>query len=216
MSSAVLAAFVATCILLAVTPGPNMALIISATLSGGLAGGLATLLGTLTGLTILVAIATLGMTSIMVLMAEWFDVIRWLGAIYLIVLGVRQLWSWWRSRRLSTQTAAVPMPATASRGVSIGGRYAQGVVVSLSNPKVLLFLGAFFPQFVNPDLAPGPQLAVLAILFVVVLTAVDISYTVALAKARARIDMARLRALDALSGVLLVAGGLVLATARRP
>lgn len=214
MSTAVLAAFVATCILLAVTPGPNMALIISATLSGGLTGGFATLLGTLTGLTILVAIATLGMTSIMVLMAEWFDVIRWLGAIYLVVLGVRQLWGWWRSRRLATHPATVPMPA--SRTASIAGRYLQGVAVSLSNPKVLLFLGAFFPQFVNPDMAPGPQLAVLATLFVVVLTAVDISYTVAIAKARARIDMARLRTLDALSGVLLVAGGVVLATARRP
>lgn len=214
MSATILAAFIATCVLLAVTPGPNMALIISATLSGGLTGGIATLLGTLTGLTILVAIATLGMTSVMVLMAEWFDVIRWLGAIYLVVLGVRQLWSWWRSRRLSAAATAAAVPAT--RSLSAGGRYLQGVVVSLSNPKVLLFLGAFFPQFVNPSLAPGPQLAVLAILFVAVLTAVDVSYTVAIAQARARIDLARLRTLDALSGVLLVAGGLVLATARRP
>ena len=214
MSATILAAFIATCVLLAVTPGPNMALIISATLSGGLTGGIATLLGTLTGLTILVAIATLGMTSVMVRMAEWFDVIRWLGAIYLVVLGVRQLWSWWRSRRLSTAATAVAVPAI--RSLSAGGRYLQGVVVSLSNPKVLLFLGAFFPQFVNPSLAPGPQLAVLAILFVVVLTAVDVSYTVAIAQARARIDLARLRMLDAMSGLLLVAGGLVLATARRP
>lgn len=214
MSATILTAFVATCVLLAVTPGPNMALIISATLSGGMAGGIATLLGTLTGLTILVAIAALGMTSIMVLMSEWFDVIRWLGALYLVVLGVRQLWGWWRTRRLSAATTAAALPS--SRRVSIGGRYVQGVVVSLSNPKVLLFLGAFFPQFVNPDLAPGPQLAVLAVLFVVVLTAVDVSYTLALARARARIDLARLKTLDALSGVLLVAGGLVLATARRP
>ncbi|MGE0766716.1 MAG: LysE family translocator [Hyphomicrobiaceae bacterium] len=214
MTSTLFIAYVATCILLAVTPGPNMALIISATLAGGLAGGIATLLGTLTGLTILVAIAALGMTSIMVLMAEWFDVIRWLGAVYLVVLGMRQLWQWWRSRRLAAGAATDISPASAA--VSASGRYIQGVAVSLSNPKVLLFLGAFFPQFVNPDLAPGPQLAILAVLFVVVLTAVDISYTLALARARARIDMARLRALDAFSGVLLVAGGLVLATARRP
>jgi threonine/homoserine/homoserine lactone efflux protein len=191
-----------------------MALIISATLSGGLAGGLVTLAGTLTGLTILVAIATLGMTSVMVLMAEWFDVIRWLGAVYLIVLGARQLWGWWRSHQLSV--AASAMPVMPSRTLSAGSRYLQGVLVSLSNPKVLLFLGAFFPQFLDPALPPGPQLVVLAALFVIVLTAVDISYTIAIARARARINLARLRLLDAFSGVLLLAGGLVLATARRP
>jgi threonine/homoserine/homoserine lactone efflux protein len=214
MSSAVLAAYIATCVLLAVTPGPNMALIISATLSGGLAGGLATLMGTLTGLTVLVTIATLGMTSVMVLMAEWFDVIRWLGAIYLIILGVRQVWGWWRSRHLSAAVSA--MHVTPSRRLSAGSRYLQGVLVSLSNPKVLLFLGAFFPQFLDPALPPGPQLVVLAALFVVVLTAVDISYTIVIARARDRIDLARLRLLDAFSGALLMAGGLVLATARRP
>ena len=215
MTATVLAAFVATCVLLAVTPGPNMALIIAATLSGGLAGGLATLAGTMTGLIVLVAVAAIGMTSVMLLMAEWFDVIRWAGAVYLVFLGARQLWGWWRTRRAATTIGdAVQLPA--ARATSLGGRFAQGVAVSLSNPKVLLFLGAFFPQFVNPGAAPGPQLALLAVLFVVVLTAVDVSYTVALARARATIDMRRLRLLGGLSGLLLVAGGLVLATARRP
>ena len=96
------------------------------------------------------------------------------------------------SPRLSCRTAS---PRTAPG-------YLQGVVVALSNPKVLLFLGAFFPQFVSPDAAPGPQLAILAILFLVVLTAVDISYTLAVSRARATIDLARLRVLDAASGLL--------------
>lgn len=215
MTTTILAAFVAACVLLAVTPGPNMALIIAATLSGGLGGGLATLAGCLTGLTILVTIAAVGMTSVMLLMADWFDVIRWVGAVYLVFLGGRQLWSWWRLRRVAATADGVPLPPTV-RDVSGAGRYLQGLAVSLSNPKVLLFLGAFFPQFVSPDAAPGPQLAVLAVLFVTVLTAVDVSYTLAVARARATIDMRRLRVLDAASGLLLVAGGLVLATARRP
>lgn len=214
MSTTVLATFIAACVLLAITPGPNMAMNIAATLSGGLAAGLATLAGTLTGLAILVAIAAIGMTSVMVLMAEWFDVVRWLGAIYLVVLGSRQLWSWWRSRHASA-AAGVEKPAPAS-ALSLLGRYLQGVAVSLSNPKVLLFLGAFFPQFVNPAAAPGPQLAILAVLFVAVLLAVDMSYTLAIARAREAFDMRRLRVLDGVSGGLLVAGGLVLATARRP
>jgi threonine/homoserine/homoserine lactone efflux protein len=214
MSATILATYIAACVLLAVTPGPNMALNIAATLSGGLSAGLATLAGTFTGLAILVAIAAIGMTSVMVLMAEWFDVIRWLGAVYLVVLGGRMLWSWWRLRHAS-EAGDIESPGPASKA-SLGGRYVRGMIVSLSNPKVLLFLGAFFPQFVSADAAPGPQLAILAVLFVVVLLAVDVSYTVAIARARAAIDLGGLRALDALSGALLVAGGLVLATARRP
>ncbi|MEZ5853758.1 MAG: LysE family translocator [Hyphomicrobiaceae bacterium] len=213
MSAAIFATFVAACILLAVTPGPNMALLIAATLSGGLAGGLMTLAGTLTGLSILVAVAALGMTSVMVLMASWFDLVRWAGAIYLIVLGARQLMIWWRGRKRATSTVPLGVPPSAVSGRS---RYLQGLAVSLSNPKVLLFLGAFFPQFVNPQAAPGPQLAVLAVVFLAVLAAVDVTYTVAVARARATIDLKRLQALDLLSGILLVAGGLVLAAARRP
>jgi threonine/homoserine/homoserine lactone efflux protein len=214
MSLSLLAAFVATCVVLAITPGPNMALIIASTLSGGLGGGLVTLAGCLSGLAILVAVATIGMTSVMVLMAEWFDVIRWIGAIYLIVLGVRQLAAWWRLRRVAA-TASAPVVPPLSQASAVS-RYLQGLGVSLSNPKVLLFLGAFFPQFVDPAMAPGPQLAILAGLFLLVLVSVDLAYTFAVAKARATIDMRRLRVLDAASGFLLVAGGLVLATARRP
>ena len=88
----VVAAFIATCILLALTPGPNMSLILASTLTNGLRAGLVTLAGTTTGLALLVAAAAAGMSSVMVFMSEWFDVIRWVGALYLVYLGARQLW----------------------------------------------------------------------------------------------------------------------------
>ena len=207
MTAEVLLGFIATCILLAVTPGPNMALILSSTLGGGLREGLVTLSGCLTGLAILVIVATVGMTSVMLLMSEWFDWVRFAGAVYLVYLGVRQLLQYWRRR--DGVLPAVP-------AVSAGSRYVQGVLVALSNPKVLLFLGAFFPQFVNANAPIGPQLVVLAITFIATLMIVDLSYTVAAAKARRSFDPRRLGMLDAASGVLLLAGGLVLATARRP
>lgn len=206
MSSTVLLAYVATCVFLAVTPGPNMALIVASTLGGGFRAGLATLAGTTTGLAVMVAVAAVGMTSIMVFMAEWFDVVRWAGALYLVWLGVRQLRDYFRS---GSAGPAGPVP-------SAGSRYIQGVLVALSNPKVLLFLGAFFPQFVSASAPPGPQLAVLGILFVAILALVDLTYTALLARARAAFDMDRLRVLDGIAGALLVAGGLVLAAARRP
>lgn len=206
MSLTVLAAFLGTCILLALTPGPNMSLIIANTLSGGLRAGLFTLAGTGTALALLAGITVLGMSSIMVLMADWFDIVRWLGAVYLALLGARQLWSYWRQR-----TTGLPPPPK-----SQGNVYVQGVLVGLSNPKVLLFLGAFFPQFITPGPDATWQLAVLATMFTVILVAVDVAYTVALARARASFTPRWLMRLDGAAGALLLAGGVVLAMARRP
>jgi homoserine/homoserine lactone efflux protein len=207
MSDTVLLAFLATCIFLALTPGPNMSLIVANTLAGGMRAGYITLAGTGTGLAILAATAALGMSSIMSLMHDWFDYVRWAGAIYLIGLGVMQVRSYWLRRGDPT----IIQPA-----VSAHSMFAQGFLVALSNPKVLLFLGAFLPQFLDPLLPAGPQLALLATLFVVTLLTVDAGYTYAIGRARKAFDMQRLAILDGAAGVLLITGGLVLATARRP
>ncbi len=206
MSPEILLAFIAACILLGLTPGPNMSLILASTLTSGLRAGLTTLAGTTTGLALLVAAAAAGMSSVMVFMSEWFDVIRWIGAFYLVYLGARQLWL---LRRRASGRAPPPPRAGANL-------YLEGVLVSLSNPKVLLFLGAFLPQFIDPARDPVWQLSVLAVLFVAVLAAVDVAYTLAVARARATFDAARLRLLDGAAGVLLLLGGLALAMARRP
>lgn len=206
MSPEVLLTFIAACILLALTPGPNMSLILANTLTSGLRGGLVTLAGTTTGLALLVGAAAVGMSSVMVLMSEWFDVIRWVGALYLVYLGARALW------QLRRRAAG----ALAKAGRNGTNLYFEGVLVSLSNPKTLLFLGAFLPQFLDPAADPVPQLSVLAVLFVAVLFAVDVGYTFAVAKARATLDAARLRLLDGAAGILLLLGGLALAMARRP
>ncbi len=207
MSTEVLLAFIAACVLLALTPGPNMALMIANTLRHGLRGGLVTLAGTTTGLALLVAAAAAGMTSIMVFMSTWFDVVRWAGAVYLVYLGARQLW---QLRRRGAQTAIEAPP------VKRGNWYFQGLLVSLSNPKVILFLGAFLPQFIDIRADPVGQLPMLAVLFVVVLATVDIATTFAIARARATFSAARLRLLDGAAGILLLLGGLALAAMRRP
>ena len=205
MSFETLAIFTGACVLLALTPGPNMSLIVANTLSGGLHAGLVTLAGTGTGLAILTAIAAVGMTSVMVLMAQWFDVVRLAGAAYLMILGARQLVSWWRRR------GTLSPPAAASSKAS----YMNGLLVALSNPKVLLFLGAFFPQFVDPAQDPGLQLAVMCVLFVSTLLIVDVCYTAAVARARRTLSPRLLARMDAAAGGLMVAGGLFLLTARR-
>lgn len=207
MSLQVLLAFIAACILLGLTPGPNMALIMANTLTHGLRSGLTTLAGTTSGLAVLVGGAAAGMGSMMVLMSTWFDIVRWGGAVYLAVLGARQLWRFWHPLR----TDALP-PVPASRGST----YLQGLLVSLSNPKVILFLGAFLPQFIDPAGNLVQQLIVLSVLFVIVLVAVDIAYTLATARLRVSFTAARLRLFDGVAGMMLLAGGAALAMMRRP
>jgi threonine/homoserine/homoserine lactone efflux protein len=208
MSIQVLLAFAATCVLLALTPGPNMALIVANTASHGLRAGLATLAGTTTGLVLLVTTAAIGMTSVVVFMAAWFDALRWIGACYLAWLGLQQLRSWWRN-------CAMPERREVRPG---SGRkwYLQGVGISLSNPKVLFFLGAFLPQFVDASGNVPAQLGILSVLFVAILVAVDVGYTLMVAGARERFSAARMRMLDGVSGFLLLLGGAALAMMRRP
>ncbi len=195
-------AFVLACVVLAITPGPSMALFIANSASHGTRAGLLTVLGNGLGLSILVAAAALGMTSVMVFVAAWFDVIRWVGAVYLVWLGV------WRLRAVLHPATDTSPPATAGNVVR------RGFVVSLSNPKVLLFLGAFFPQFLNPATAIAPQLALLAVTFVLVIVAVDALMVLALGTAREWF-LDRRQLLDGFSGGVLVAGGIWLALARR-
>ncbi len=205
MTFEVIATFIFASFLLAVTPGPTMSLVIANVTRNGLRAGLLTIAGSLTGLSILLTIVIFGLSSVMVFMATWFDVIRLVGALYLILLGLRALWAIRRS------SGVVP-PAQ----VGASGRfYAQGVFVALSNPKVLLFLGAFLPQFLDPASPALPQLAVLAAVFVVTLGLVDCCYAIMFARAKRALDARWQRTMEGVSGTVLVAAGLWLATARR-
>jgi threonine/homoserine/homoserine lactone efflux protein len=204
MSLELYGAFLLACVVLALTPGPNMSLFVANGTAHGTRAALLTVFGGALGLSVLVLLATVGMTSAMTLMAEWFDVIRWIGAAYLVWLGIG---------RLRAAFYGEPMQDVVAPG---RGRYIwQGAAVSLSNPKVLLFLGAFFPQFINPDAALAPQLTLLAITFVLALAAVDCCLAIAVGTARGWLNDRRKRIADGISGTMLLGGGLWLAIMRR-
>lgn len=205
MSIYLYSAFVLACIVLAVTPGPNMALFMANSAAYGTKAALLTVLGSATGLAFLVAAATLGMSSIMVFVAEWFDIIRWIGAAYLVWLGIKRLRTALRQRLLD----AVAAPPRRGRW------YWQGAAASLANPKVLLFLGAFFPQFIDASLPAGPQLTLLAVTFVITVASVDSMVVLAFGSAKSWIAGRHRRFAEGFSGFLLICGGLWLATARR-
>lgn len=207
MSVEILIAFIAASWLLAWTPGPTMALIAANTTAHGRKAGALTVLGSSNGLALLVTAAALGMNSLMLFVAEWFDVLRWLGAAYLIWLGAMRLRS-----AFSGQAAAAAAPSN----LAGRARYLQGMVVSLSNPKVLLFLGAFFPQFINPQEPAAMQLAILAATFVIVIVLADLAIVFMVARVRGAMASRRWRLMDGIAGGLLLSGGAALLALRRP
>lgn len=197
-------AFVLASAILAATPGPSVSLIVANGTSHGLKAGLLTVAGGISGVLLLVTGATLGMSSVMALMADWFDLLHWVGAAYLVWLGASRIWKVWKHELVL------------ERPVVSGRRwYWQGLGVSLSNPKTLLFLGAFFPQFLNLDAPVTSQLWLLAITFMVIVTIIDGSYAVLAGTARTWITEKRVRLADSVTGVLLICGGLWLAASRR-
>ena len=193
--------FVLVSLALIAFPGPNVALIVSTSIAHGRRAGLMTVAGTSTAMAVQLVLTVAGTSALLAAASAWFSWLRWVGVIYLIYLGVRA----WR---------APARDATAHR-YSPGSRtiFTRGVLVSLTNPKTLLFFGAFLPQFVSTERAALQQLVILASTFLVLAVALDSSW--ALLAHRASAVLSRRGALrNRLEGGLLIGAGLGLAAAR--
>ena len=195
--------FAAATAVLIIVPGPIVMLTIANSLSHGTRAGLVTITGTSVATSLLLMAGGLGLAWVLTSLAAWFDWIRWGGAAYLIYLGVRQ----WLSRvhELTEKTDERP-------GNSI---FWQGFVVSITNPKTILFYVAFFPQFLDPARPVGPQLAILSMLFLVIAVLFDGCYAVLAGRLRPWLTGERRgRIRNRVTGSLLICTGLVLALAR--
>jgi threonine/homoserine/homoserine lactone efflux protein len=123
-------------------PGPAVLYIIARSVDQGRPAGLVSALGVNVGTLFHVAAAALGLSAVLVTSALAFQVVKYLGAAYLIYLGVRKIFF---EREQSDDAPAVHEPQTLAR------IFSQGVVVNVLNPKTALFFFAFLPQFVDPD-----------------------------------------------------------------
>jgi threonine/homoserine/homoserine lactone efflux protein len=198
-------AFIASTAVLILIPGPAVALIVANALAHGTRGALISVAGVSTAVVGQLIVVGFGMASAMALLAEWFEWLRWAGVAYLVYLGVRQ----WRAAPIALGDVAAPK-------VSRARLYWTGVIVNATNPKTLFFYAAFFPQFIDPLLPHGPQIAALCVTFLVVQTLLDGSY--ALLGGRLRpwlVSRARARLRNRVTGSLLIGAGLGLALARR-
>ena len=150
-----LALFVGAALLLLVVPGPSVLYIVTQSVSHGRRAGIVSVAGITTGTLVHIAAATVGLSALLASSALAFDVVKYLGAAYLIVVGVRRLAGWERASG-----------ARARDTRDLGRLYRQGIVVNTLNPKTALFFLAFLPQFVDPGRGtPWLQILALGLLF---------------------------------------------------
>ncbi len=131
-------AFLSAAVLLNLSPGPDMAFILGQTARNGRKGGFAAMFGIWTGAFLHVVMAAVGLSAILATSAVVFSIVKWLGAVYLIWLGIQVLF--FRGGSFASENGA---EEPSSREI-----YWQGVLVSALNPKVAIFFLAFLPQFV--------------------------------------------------------------------
>lgn len=204
MSLQVYLAFIAACVALALLPGPVVTLLIANGLRHGTRAALINIAGVQTGLAIAIGIVAMGLTTLMATMGYWFEWVRLIGAAYLVWLGVQLI----RSPVEGIAEGEAPPPPPR------GGFFLQGLVVLLSNPKVMVFFGAFLPQFMDMSRDHVPQVALLGVTFMVVAGLTDAVYALLAGRARKMFSARRTRLVSRISGGFMIGGGLWLALTR--
>lgn len=203
MSPELYAAYLVACLVVIIVPGPTVTLILANSIRHGARAGMMNVLGTQIGLAIMIAIVGIGLTSLIEAMGHWFDWLRIAGAAYLVWLG-------WKMIRSSGEEGAAG-EAQALRG----GFVMQGTLVALSNPKTLLFFGAFFPQFIDPARDHGLQILIMGLTAMLFAALSDSAYALASGRAGRVLSAKRVRWVTRASGGMLIGGGVWLALSRR-
>lgn len=197
-----LAAFAVASFIIVIVPGPTVTVLVANSLRDGARAGLLNVAGTQAGLAIMIVIVGLGLETVVAFMADWFYIVKLIGAAYLIWLGAKL---WQSDGNIGTGHARKPRI----------GYFWQGVVVILTNPKILVLFGAFIPQFVDPSGSPFWQTLILGGIFMIVATVFDTLYVLLASKAGRALTQSRVRLVEKLSGSLLIAGGVWMAVLRK-
>jgi len=160
--------FLATWTLVAVSPGPAVLFVMSQTGRHGMRGGVAGTLGIVSGHLFTFSAVALGLATVLAKYSEAVTAIRVVGALYLMYLGVKMLWS--RPREMSTESIECAAPS-ARHGIVL-----QGLAVQLTNPKNLLFVLALLPQFIRPGYPLLLQLGIMLVVTILIDGAVLLAY----------------------------------------
>jgi homoserine/homoserine lactone efflux protein len=197
--------FLLAAIIIAVTPGPGAVISMSTGLRHGYWTALVTILGLQTALLMQLLIVALGLGALLATSEAAFSAIKFLGAAYLVWLGIQK----WRSPIVPVDAN---MPAIPRKGA-----FLQGVLVNLTNPKAIIFIGALVPQFVDPALPQAAQYLIIATTLCLTDMLVMSGYALAAARlGRWLHDPRSIRAQNRFFGGLFVSAGALLAISSRP
>ena len=186
-------------------PGPTTLMVLGHTVSSGWRTGALSLIGVTLGDICAITLSVLGFSALLAASAEAFLVMKWLGAAYLVWLGI-QLW----------RAPPMDIRPTAEKRASVRGAIAQTFIVTLLNPKGILFFAAFLPQFIDPARPLWSQVIVLMLTFDVIAAVIQGVYILAMGRARNRIASPRvLKNMNRAGGAMLVGAGLFTATLKR-
>jgi len=166
VDNTLLLTFVLAALVVLVIPGPGVLYVITRSLIQGLPAGLISVLGLAVGALVHVIAATVGLSAVLLASATTFGIIKFLGALYLIYLGLRAI--------LVRQPASdISIPKTDS----LRRIFIDGVVVSVFNPKIAVFFLAFLPQFISSEQSPiAHQFLFLGLLYVILAVCTDGAY----------------------------------------
>ena len=200
-------AFAAAATIVILIPGPTTLLVTGHAVSSGPRVALASLIGVSLGDFTAIACSVLGLGAVLAASAEAFQVLKWLGAAYLVYLGIRL----WRAPAIAIAAGALHLPKRrAPRAI------AEAFSVTVLNPKGILFFAAFMPQFIDPHRATLPQVLILAATFEAIAASVLAGYVLMLARARHVLASPRaVKLMNRAGGTMLIGAGLLTASLRR-
>ncbi|MEO0938659.1 MAG: LysE family translocator [Pseudomonadota bacterium] len=200
-------AFAAASTALLVIPGPTLMMVLSYALSDGRRVAVASALRVATGDLIAMTLSVIGLGAILLTSALAFTVLKWVGAVYLVYLGVRMILS--ARGASSTLTGRTP-------GQSPGRVFRDLTTVTALNPKSNTFFIAFVPQFIDPGAAYAPQAGILIATFVGIAAINALVFALAATLLRSQITRPRVQAwLTRAGGATLIGMGALTATLRR-
>jgi len=210
MSLRLLVLFALTELLLSLTPGPAVLLVISQGIRRGFSPSISSALGILTGNAIYFVLSAIGLGVLLNASAPLFEVIRWVGAAYLIITGLRILLSTFRQPKTDSDGNV------AKEAVNRPQAFAYGLLTQLLNPKAIVFFTALLPQFVSTEANLPMQFGVLAVTSIAVEFLVLALYGYFADKSRVLIAKGRYASWsDRIAGTCLIGVGFSLVLAPR-
>ncbi len=197
-------AFVVATTLMIALPGPSVLLTVAHSISFGWKHAIATVTGATLGIAVQLIVAAIGLTSLLNGVADVFEWLRWAGAAYLVYLGIRQ----WKN---AGEPVSFETPSVSKKNLLF-----QGLVITIPNPKSLIFIAAFLPQFIDSSRPPGLQFSFIIPTFLLITFTVTSVWAFIAGNIRGVIQSQRvLQTFFKTTGGLMIIAGTSLALARR-